>query len=220
MKKVLFIVIIVLTTVVYFSGCKKDDLNELQGNTDIALNQVGNEFRGGIGINDTYGNIPPYSCEIVASKDGIATVEVIYDLKAVPELAFIDNLIPAELKDAQGRLNARGDVKMTSEGIMDYTNLDKAPFTAIKYDAKVGDKYTLTKSNGQTITRTVTAKSETDDFEWGLMLIKTTTVEQDSRIPGISKIVYRFNHKFGLVYAEVVAEDGSKFSAYVNPQNY
>jgi hypothetical protein len=51
-------------------------------------------------------------------------------------------------------------------------------------------------------------------------MIKTITVEQDSRIPGISKIVYRFNHKFGLVSAEVIAEDGSKVSSQFYPANY
>jgi hypothetical protein len=110
--------------------------------------------------------------------------------------------------------------KITSEGIQDYANLDTEPFTMVKYDCKVGDTYKLKKSDGKTITRTVTAKSETDDFSWGFLLIKTITVEQDSRIPGISKIVYRFNHKFGLVYAEVVAEDGSKVSSLFFPSNY
>jgi hypothetical protein len=207
----------------FITGCSKDgdsEDNELGGDTNIPLNQVGNTFRGGILVNDEFVNAPPYSFEIVASHDGVATVELIYDLQAVPELAFINDLIPDELKDDQGRLNCRGDVKMTSEGILDYTNLDGAPFTAVKYDAKVGDKYVLKKSNGQKITRKVIQRSEEDDFEWGLMLIKVITVEQDSRIPGIKNIIYKFNHKFGLVYIEANAEDGSKFSAYVNPADY
>jgi hypothetical protein len=205
------------------TACSKNDEvddHELGGNTEIPLNQVGNTFRGGILINDQIVNAEPYSFEIVSSHDGVATVQLVYDLQAVPELGFINDLIPDELKDDQGRLNCRGDVKITSEGIMDYTNLDGAPFTAIKYDAKVGDKYVLEKSNGQKITRKVIQKSEEDDFEWNLMLIKVITVEQDSRIPGIKNIVYKFNHKFGLVYLEANAEDGSKFSAYVNPGNY
>ena len=208
---------LVLSTV--FTGCKKES-SDLGGDTNIPLNQVGNTFQGGILLNDQIVSGPPYSCEIIESHDGVATVELIYDLSAVPELAFINDLIPDELKDAQGRLNARGKVKITSEGMLDYTNLDQEPFTAVKYDAKVGDKYKLKKSNGQTITRKVIQKSETDDFEWHLMLIKVITVEQDSRIPGIKNIIYKFNHKFGLVYVEANSEDGSKYSIYVNPANY
>ena len=43
--------------------------------------------------------------------------------------------------------------------------------------------------------------------------------KQDSRIPGVSKIVWKFNHKFGLVYLEFVMEDGSKISSYLFTQN-
>jgi hypothetical protein len=147
-------------------------------------------------------------------------MDVVADLMNYPELAKFNDLIPAVYKDQQGRLNTQMKYKITSEGIQDYANLDTEPFTMVKYDCKVGDTYKLKKSDGKTITRTVTAKSETDDFSWGFLLIKTITVEQDSRIPGISKIVYRFNHKFGLVYAEVVAEDGSKVSSLFFPSNY
>ena len=90
----------------------------------------------------------------------------------------------------------------------------------VKYDGKVGDTYKLKKSDGNTITRTITQKSTDDDFEYGFYYIKTITVEQDSRIPGISKIVYKFNHKFGLVYLEFVADDNSKAGTLVYPQNY
>lgn len=213
----IFYTLIIITTTIIFLSCSKEEVNELDGDTDIPMNQVGNVFQGGVLVNNVF--VPGYSCEVIASNNGVATIDFVYDFSSVPELSFIDDLIPESLKDADGKLNSQFDVKITSEGILDYTNADEAPFTAIKYDAKVGDKYVLKKSNGQKITRTVTAKSETDDFEWGLMLIKTITVEQDSRIPGISKIVYRFNHKFGLVHVEAIAEDGQKVEAYVNSMN-
>jgi hypothetical protein len=90
----------------------------------------------------------------------------------------------------------------------------------VKYDCNVGDTYKLTKSDGTTITRTVTQKSTTDDFYYGGILIKTMTIEQDSRIPGIKKIIYKVNHKFGLVYLTAVAEDGSSIGGYLSPTNY
>jgi hypothetical protein len=90
----------------------------------------------------------------------------------------------------------------------------------VRYDDKVGDTYKITKADGKVITRTVTQKSTTDDFSYGLMMIKTITVEQDSRIPGISKIIYKFNHKFGIVYIEAVAQDGTKAGIKIFAKNY
>jgi hypothetical protein len=42
-----------------------------------------------------------------------------------------------------------------------------------------------------------------------MMLIKTMTVEQDSRIAGINKIIYKVNHKYSLVQIQFVMNDGS-----------
>jgi hypothetical protein len=78
----------------------------------------------------------------------------------------------------------------------------------------------MSKSDGKTITREVIARSDEDDFPYGFYEIKTITVEQDSRIEGIKKFVFRANHKFGIVYVEVYMEDGTKISSYVYPQNY
>lgn len=216
MKK--FLVLLISLLFLFFS-CKKNSNTDVNGDTNIPLNQVGNTFSSSANINGNYVDIPG-SCVITESVDGVATIDLIVDLKSNPALSQFNELIPDEYKDSQGRVNVEGKVKITSEGIVDYTNSDNKPLVMVKYDCKVGDKYTLKKSNGNTITRTVTQKSDTDDFEWGFYLIKTITVEQDSRIPGISKIVYKFNHKFGLVFVEAVAEDGTKLSSLVYPQNY
>jgi hypothetical protein len=203
-----------------FSSCSLfEGDNDLGGDTDLAINQVGNTFSTSGAINGTYVNVTS-SITVTQSDKGVAKMAVVADLMNYPELAKFNDLIPAVYKDSQGRVNTEMKFKITSEGIQDYANLDGDAFTMVKYDCKVGDTYKLKKSDGKTITRTVTAKSTEDDFSWGWLLIKTITVEQDSRIPGVSKIVYRFNHKFGLVYAEVVAEDGSKVSSLIFPTNY
>jgi len=199
---------------------KKEDENDLGGDTNIPLNAVGNTFDpGSINVNGNYVSIDA-SAEIIQSKDGIATVQVLADLKSHPELSMINDLIPSEYKDSQGRVNLTTEFKITSEGVQDQMNLDEKFHTMVKYDCKVGDTYKLTKSDGKTITRTVTEKTDQDDFPYGFMYIKTIKVEQDSRIPGIEKIVYRFNHKFGLVFVEGFAEDGSKLSTYIYAGNY
>lgn len=207
-----------------FSSCDliddiTEDENELNGDTDIPLNQAGNTFSTVPYVNGTYVDVDA-DITITQSNDGIVDLAIVADLQNHPEFAPFSAMIPAAYKDAQGRLNTTGKVKITSEGFQDFTNADEAPFTMVKYDCKVGDTYKLKKSDGHTITRTVTQKSTDDDFSYGFLMIKTITVEQDSRIPGISKIVYKFNHKFGLVYAELVAEDGSKTGSLIYPENY
>ena len=142
-----------------------------------------------------------------SDNSGLVTLNI---TGAIPTVGTaLTNLIPASYKDAAGNLNVTGKFKNTSEGILDYTNSDSKPFVLVNYSSNVGDKYVLHKSNGQTITRTVTAKSTTDDYPYGMLMIKTMTVEQDSRISGISKIRYYANHKFGLVGIEFVMEDGT-----------
>jgi hypothetical protein len=66
----------------------------------------------------------------------------------------------------------------------------------------------------------VTAVSSTDDYFWNWMYIKTVTVEQDSRIPGVARIVYNANHKFGLVGVDIYMEDGSVVKVPIYPYNY
>ena len=222
MKITLFLLIAV--AIFSFSSCNLvDDLtekeNELNGDTDIPLNKEGNTFSTSANINGIYVDVPS-SFEITKNENGIVNIAAIIDLNSIPELKKYADLIPAELKDSQGRLNTVSKYKITSEGIQDYTNVDEAPHTLVKYNCKVGDTYKLKKSDGNTITRKVTQKSTEDDFPYGFMYIKTITVEQDSRIPGISKIIYKLNHKFGIVYAEIVADDGSKAGTLVYPQNY
>lgn len=220
MKKL--IVFCLLTGMCYLTSCNKessDNDSTLNGSTDITLNKSGNTFSSLISANGQSTNATA-SATISKNESGIATLHVTANIKNASGLTFIKNLIPAKYLDAQGNVLLDGKVKATDEGIMDYTNADGKPFVMVRYDCNVGDKYKLTKADGKIITRTVTQKSTTDDYYYGMMLIKTITVEQDSRIPGISKIIYKFNHKFGIVYVEAVAQDGTKAGMQIYPQNY
>jgi hypothetical protein len=207
------------------SSCKKDkdeqDPNVIEGDTNTTLGQVGNVFTPStvrVGSN-YYPAVQPLT--ITKNDNGEVTVRLVADLSTIPGMSALNNYIPASMKDTQGRLNTDVKFKVTSEGIQDTFNPDKYYHTMVKYDCSVGDQYNLTGSDNKTVTRTVTAKSTDDDFPFGLMYIKATTVEQTSpRIPGIRKIIYKANHKFGLVYMEVVPEAGSSGSMYVYPTNY
>jgi hypothetical protein len=212
--------------IVSFSSCKKDDGTEdpnvLSGSTDsvsVPLGTVGNEFSVAAVVGNS--SVPVVqTMRIIKNEGGMVTLRVVADLSAIPQLASVISMIPSSMKDASGKLNTDLIFKITSNGIQDQMNKDRALHTMVKYDAAVGDEYKLATSNGKTITRTVTAHSTEDDFSWNWMLIKTITVEQDSRMPGIKKIVYRFNHRFGLVFVEIVPDAGASASAYCYPAKY
>ncbi len=198
---------------IHLSSCDideifKKDSGKLGGDPNIELNVVGNDFSASPKVNNSNLNLPA-SAVITKTEGGVNTVRVIADLRNDTRLAKYNSMIPAQYKDAQGRLNVEAKFMATTEGMLDYTNKDQKPFVVVRYNAKVGDTYELKKSDGKTITRTVTQKSTTDDFDYGFFLIKTITVEQDSRIPGISKFVYKLNHKYGLVNVAMHADDGT-----------
>jgi hypothetical protein len=212
MKK---IYLLIFAGAVLASCDKQSDENSstLGGDTAIPMNTVGNQFSGTISIGDNYF----YTDGIVTeSEDGILSVNVACEF---PEDFPLADLLPDSYKDGDGNLDATLEFKNTSEGILDHLNEDGKPFVLVKYDCKVGDKYVCDKKDGTKITRTVTRKSTTDEYPYGFYLIKTITVEQDSRIPGIEKIVYNANHHFGLVGVDFVMEDGSTIHTTVYSEN-
>jgi hypothetical protein len=196
-----------------FSGCTKEDIEgsnpEIAGSSNLPINSIGNEFYGSLKIGNTNFQTNE-SLKIVKNEDGIISIEV----KAnAPTNNALYKLIPAKYKTPTG-LAGTIKFKSTSEGIQDFFNKDEKAFTLVKFDAKVGDKYVFKKSDGTVITRKVVQRSTTDDYPYGFMDIKVITVEQDSRIPGVSKILYRVNHKFGIVNIETKMEDGSTNNIY------
>lgn len=194
---------------------KKEDSTSVSGSTNIPINTVGNTFSNSVRV-----GMSAYSGTISitnVSSDGVATVKF---QGKIPANYPILSGIKAKYKDAAGNLVCEGKFKMTDGGILDYNNKDHKPFALVKYDAAVGDKYTLEKSDGTKITREVVRKSTTDDFLWSGMAIKTIDVEQSSNIPGVSKIVYFSNHKFGLVAVRVYMEDGSTPQLDLAPSKY
>lgn len=176
---------------------------DVGGDTNLSMNAVGTTFNSYVTIGTTTFNANS-SIVVTKNDNGVVTLRV----KASLPNSKYTSLIPANLIVA-GKLDYETKYKNTSEGILDYTNKDGKPFTVVNYSSSIGDKYVLTKSDGTTITRTVTGKTEVDDFPYGMMLIKTMTVEQDSRIPGVRKIEYKANHKFGLVQVKMYFDDGT-----------
>ncbi len=219
-KVFLFFMSISLSLVLYSCNLVDNEgPNELGGNTDIPIAQVGNTFWVSTNFNGTSYDLKD-TIEISKNDAGVTTIHVKATIPDDPKLKQYASYLPAFVFDENGNIDTEFKMKMTSEGIQDYFNKDQKPHTMVKYDCKVGDKYQLTKSNGKTITRTVIAKSDEDDFDYAFFKIKTTTIEQDSRIPGVKKIIYKTNHKFGLVWVSFEMEDGTSNSSYVFTSNY
>ncbi len=217
-KTILLFVSVILLVSCEKSGSEKFSTT-LGGSTNLPMNEVDNSIYSSTFINGTR-QTTNAQISVVKNEDGITTVRI--KSKIPNDLPFA-SLVTSSMKDADGNLDIELKYKNSTEGVLDYTNLDKSPFVIAKYDAKVGDQYILNKTDGKTITRTVTKHSTTDDFEWvggQWLYLKTVTVEQDSRIPGVDKLVYNANHKYGLVGIEVVMEDGTKVKFFFNSSSY
>lgn len=201
------------------SSSDESEPNVLGGDPNVTQAQVGNVVSlGSVKIGGDSVDIGA-SMTITKNESGLVTAHVTANPSKDARLARYAALIPASAKKADGTIETDIQFRATTEGVQDFFNKDGKAHTVVKYDGSVGDTYKMTKADGTTITRTIVAKSTQDDFPYGFMNIKTMTVEQDSRIPGIKKIVIRANHKFGVVYVEAVADDGSTFGSYLLSKN-
>jgi hypothetical protein len=222
MKKLIYLAVIVFF---FFTSCEDLGIgggndSTLNGKTDIPINTVGNEFSTiGFSVNGTWVEFDPQMV-ITKSADGVNTIKITADLSTNSTLQKLNNLIPASLKDAQGKVNFEMKVKVTDKGWLDYSNVDEEPCVLVKYDGKVGDKYSVTTSSGTKIEREITYKSSDDDYAYGFMEIKVIKVEQETSFPGIQKYVMYFNHKFGFVGFEVIAEDGTSINTSIISDQY
>lgn len=208
---------------ILFVSCSDDSSmgpNEMGGTTNLELTKVGNEYGVYVKLNGQNVNIQNYSAIITKNDNGIVTLSINASLKNTPYEAY-SALIPAEFKDGNGDIHTDITFKVTSEGIQDFYhgggNLSK-PFTIAKYDCKMGDKYTFKMDDGTVITRTITEKTDKDEFPLGMMYIKTAETTQDMvTTPGFKKMKFRTNHKYGLVGVSYILDDNSEISATLLP---
>lgn len=144
----------------------------------------------------------------ISASTTLTDSKIIQMAKSLPDLTWDGNKVSVTRK-----------YHITSQGIQNVYGDEY--FTLVKYDDSVGDSYSA-KVNGNTVTRTITSKSTADDYPYGFYNIKVMKVEETGRgIPGVSKIEYFTNHKFGLVAVNVIFEDGSskKITVYSKNEN-
>lgn len=203
------------TTVISTTSCKKDpmDANDIGGDANIPLTEVGSEFSADVRIGNS--KLPDLEMVVInRTSDGRVTFRAEMDMTGHQDSALVMSMVPPEHVDANGRINTTFDMKFTSEGIVDYFFGNK-PWIIARYGDDVGAKYELERFPGEFHTRTVTEKTGQDEWPFLFWYIKTSKIEQ-ATLPEdelVERVIYRVNHKFGLVYMELQMRSGEKVKA-------
>ncbi len=195
------------------TSCEKEEggSGSLGGSTDLPENEVGAVWGGAL-----YMGEERLSVKMTVVKNSNGVIELSYSLDALPEnmLELIRQVLDNHGGKDYGRCtvtgnNVSGKLKLlnSSEGVAVINDLG-GQAVIMKYNANVGDSWTYKTVDGQEMKFTVTKKSTENDFDYIFSRIKVVQVEELSTEPGVSKIVYTGNHKFGLVNVEVFLEDG------------
>lgn len=201
----LYISIILVTTLFITSSCgilggDDDSGREPIGGEPSLMGAVGHEFGAVLptGVGNDEAVVTSYANDVSTIRY-TATVEnqmMLELLKSMPDVVVNGNQISAER-----------DYRITTKGFQNVYGNEY--FTIMNYDASVGDTYSMNR-NGREMTRKVTKVSKEDEYQWAFFLIKTIHVEETGRgLPGVSKVEYVGNHRFGMVGLKIHFEDGS-----------
>ena len=207
MKKLLVIFII---PAMFFSSCSLFEDSESVKGAQSPMGDVGETLSSGnaYGIENAIATVTSLD-DGISSFSGQATVTnqaILNILSNMPEFTVDGNTVSATgIK-----------FRITKEGVE--SKVSNYPGTVFKYDSDVGDTY----SAGSGYEREVISKSTEDDYPYGFYYIKAMKVEESPcAIPGVKKIVYVANHRFGLVGVEITLDDNSemKFGMYSSAEN-
>ncbi|MDX1642461.1 MAG: hypothetical protein R3220_12230 [Balneolaceae bacterium] len=199
-------ILIGVILIVMFSSCgilggdDDDSGTSTLGGDPSPMGAVGHEF----GVVTPQG-VDNENAVVISNSDGISTIEY---------TATISNPVLMDMVKAMPDVTVNGNqasvarrYRITTKGFQSV--YDEGNLTIMNYDAKPGDTYSM-KRNGTTLKRQVTKVSKEDEYPWGFMMIKTIHVEETGRnIPGVSKVEFVGNHRWGMVGMKVFFEDGS-----------
>lgn len=186
-----------------FSSC--DVIESIKPNGDIGgvqspMGEIGNTFSLG-----TVDGVSDANAEVKSLESGVSSVTASATISDPTLLTIAKNI--SSLTVIGNKVSVTGKYRITDEGIQNV--LDDGNFTLIKYSDKVGQKYTH-KIDGKTITREIEYISNDNEYPYGFINIKVIKIVETGRaIPGVNKIEYITNHKFGLVGFKTYFEDGS-----------
>ncbi len=205
-SKLLFLLLFVS---VIITSCKKKNIDTL-GGSQSPIGEVGVTLATTASVN----GVSSVSGSVTSLEDGISS----FSGSAVITNTAIKNILsgfPGTSINGNNVTVSGIEFKITTEGIKSFNGLEEG--IIVKYDAKVGDKYSIS-GGGK---RTVISRSTIDDYPWGFMDIKVIQVEENVNKLGIKKINYWANHRFGLVGVEITFDDNStaNFPIFASAQN-
>lgn len=212
-NRIYFLITLMLVIGLLGAGCSK---TKLPGGDPTPIGTVGNAFTGYlIGLTD-------FTAQVTENEDGIATIHclgTVTDPNIIEFAPYLNSSSMASLDEITGEFSVDLKVKFTENGVADYNASDGKGSTLVNYDAKVGDTYKCQDAEGESYTREVTRRSETDDWFYGFLIIKTITIEEPVGGPVLDKIVYEANHRFGIVNIKAVLQDGTEYSFAIFSEN-
>lgn len=190
----------VLSSCGLLDGNDDDSGTSPLGGDPSPMGAVGHEF----GV-VTPNGVDDEMVEVTDFSNGISTVRYTATISNPILMDMIKTMPDVTVNGNQASVSRR--YRITKKGFQSV--YDEGNLTLMNYEAKEGDTYSM-KKNGSTLERRVTEVSKEDKYQWGFMFIKTVHVEETGRnIPGVSKIEFVGNHRFGMVGVKIYFEDGS-----------
>lgn len=207
MRNIAFIVSLLIMFLLYSCSFfeKDEDVPEKEeeeihiGGQQSAMGQVGSEAF----CYTTLAGVDSARARVVSFDKGISTFTGEAIITDPVILNIISNIPEFTI---EGNKVSVSDLKfvVSTEGVESMN--PSYPGIIVKYGSKVGDKYPV--KNG--IEREVIHKSTEEDYYFGWFIIKVIKVEESPcLIPGISKMVYIANHRFGIVGLEITYDDNT-----------
>lgn len=192
-------------------SCKKEDLS-LSG-TPSAIGAVGNE----LSFTHNIPGIGGITAAITSIDDGVSTISATFEVTNDDFLAIITevaSLYPAHLTVTGNSVSSSMKARFTTDGIA-WVHDSGEELVVCKYDAEVDDEWTM-KVDGKNVRHKVSEKSSEDDYEWGFWLLKVVTMNATGYgLPGLNRVEYISNHRFGPVGVKGYLSDGSSLEAAI-----
>jgi len=218
MKK-LFFLLSGIALILLCMSCEKlfnKDKDTKLGGSQSPMGEVGTTVVSG---SMEIAGISNFSASVTKLENGVSTYSGSATLRNEILKNLVANFPGVTISGDQASITGM-QMQQTTEGIKCVTGTGSG--ILVKYDSNVGDTYPI-GSTGKV--RTVVSKTGIDDYGYGMMLIKTIQVEENTSYlkhsPGVAKITYIANHKFGLVGVKVAFDDGTSvtFPVYNSTQN-
>ncbi|HOO84433.1 MAG TPA: hypothetical protein PLS94_07720 [Prolixibacteraceae bacterium] len=194
--------LIMLLAVSAFTACSSFDFSNSElGGQQSPMGEVGNEYT----VSIPFSGVENASAIVTELEDGISTISYSAKITNPKLLQIVEGMSDVTINN--GVASVERKYRITENGYQSV--YEEGNLTIVDYNSKVGDTYSL-KKDGKTIKREVVSKSTTDDYSWGFFDIKAIKVEETGRnLPGVSKIEFIANHRWGMVGVKIYFEDGT-----------